>query len=282
MKSQFKFDARLVAFMTILVLSSVLVGLRAEAQPAKRHSALVMMGTYDTYHMNSKQVEAVSGLLTGYCKLAAHFSDNPADFTFDYIRKYDVVILYSGLSRDGDEKGPAKTALENVYRAVEAGTPLLTIHGGVHITTRDGGPELPKKLGTRYNDATHYPFQRFTIKVDKTHPITKGVEDFVALDEPYLLDMIDSDADILATYDPRRAAKASLLFGPDVSEDKKLGVTLSYEWAVQHERAPVLYTRVLGKGKIVMNFLGHDEQTLLNPSFRTLIDQSLQWLLGDR
>lgn len=276
-------DARLVSFMTFMVILLVsMEGLRAEDQPAKRHSALVMMGTYDTYHMSPEQVEAVSGLLTGYCKLAAHFSDNPADFTFENIRKYDVVILVSGLSRVDDNKGPTKTALENVFRAVEAGTPLLAIHGGFHITTRDGGPEIQEKIGSKYNEASHYPYQRFTIELDQTHPITQGVENFQALDEPYLLDMIASDANILASYDPRRVAKASLLFDSDASEERRKAHTLSHEWAEKNARASVLYTRELGQGKIVVNFLGHDEQTLYNPSYRILTEQSLQWLMGSR
>jgi len=282
MKPQSKFDAKLVCCMALLVFLSVSMGvLRAADPPPKRHSALVMMGTYDTYHMKPEQVEAVAGLLTGYCQLAANFSDNPADFTFENIRKYDVVVLFSALSRDAQGERPTKAALENVFRAVEAGTPVLTIHGGVHINTRDGGREIEEKIGCKYAKGSHYPYQRFTIKIDKTHPITKGVEDFVALDEPYRLDMIASDADMLASYDAR-SVHLSSLFGPDVPEARRVSVGLSHEWAKKTARAPVLYTRVLGKGRIVMNFLGHDEQTLRNPSFRTLTQQSLEWLMRER
>jgi type 1 glutamine amidotransferase len=282
MRLQSKFDIKLVCFTAALICLSLSLGaLRAADQPQQRHSALVMMGTYDTYHMKPEQVEAVADLLAGYCKLAANFSDNPADFTFENARKYDVIILFSALSRDAQGERPTKTALENVFRAVEAGTPLLTIHGGVNITTRDGGPNIEEKIGCRYAKGSHYPYQRLTVKIDKTHPITQGMEDFVVLDEPYRLDVIASDADILASYDPRVVNMSSLLV-PNLPEARKAAVVLSHQWAEKTAQAPVLYTRMLGKGKIVMNFLGHDEQTLRNPSFRTLTEQSLQWLLGER
>jgi type 1 glutamine amidotransferase len=267
-----------MAFLVILLFS--MEGLRAEDHSAQRRSALVMMGSYDTYHMKPEQTEAVAGLLTGYNQLAAHFSDNAADFTFENIRKYDLVILFSGLSREADDKELTHKALQNIFRAVEAGTPLLAMHGGFHITTRDGGSEIQEKIGAKYNEASHYPYQRFNIELDQSHPITQGVENFQALDEPYLLDMTASDVSILATYNPQLVAKASLLPAPP--EHPTEGNILSHEWAKTHIQATVLYTREIGKGKIVVNFLGHDEQTLYSPSYRTLTKQSIEWLLGER
>jgi type 1 glutamine amidotransferase len=53
---------------------------------------------------------------------------------------------------------------------------------------------------------------------------------------------------------------------------------LSHQWGEKTAQAPVLYTRVLGKGKMVVNILGHDEQSLRNPAVRALYEQSLNWL----
>jgi type 1 glutamine amidotransferase len=83
-------------------------------------------------------VDAFAGLLTGYCKLAANFSDDPADFTVENIRKYDLVVLCSAIRPNAQKENVTKTALENVFKAVEAGTPLLSVHGGVYNTTIDG------------------------------------------------------------------------------------------------------------------------------------------------
>jgi uncharacterized protein len=281
MRLQAKVDVKLVCSAAALVFLSISIGmLRAAEQPQKRHSALVMMGTNEAYHMEPEQIEAVAGLLTGYCKLAANFSDNPADFTFENARKYDVIILYSAFNRGIQGERPTKTALENVFRAVEAGTPLLAMHGGLYIAGREGSPELEEKLGCRYQAPT-FPYQRFTVKIDKTHPITEGVEDFAVLDEPYRLEVIAPGADILASYDARLVSVAGL-FGPNLPESQKRSITLTHQWAEKTARAPVLYTRVLGKGRIVTTLLGHDEGAWHNPSFRTLIEQSLNWLLEGR
>jgi len=270
-----------MAFLVILLFSAD--GLRADDHTAQRPSALVMMGSYDTYHMKPEQTEAVAGLWAGYNQLAAHFSDNAADFTFENIRKYDVVILFSGLSREADDREPTRKALQNIFRAVEAGTPLLAMHGGFHITTRDGGSEIQEKIGAKYNEASHYPYQRFIIELDQSHPITQGVENFQAQDEPYLLDMTDSNVNILGAYNVKRVAKASLLPDPDSpGQHPTEGNILSHEWAKTHTQAPVLYTREMGRGKIVVNALGHDEGSLYNPSYRTLMKQSIEWLLDER
>jgi type 1 glutamine amidotransferase len=249
--------------------------------PQKRKSALVMLGSKDAWHMAREQVDAVAGLLTGYCQLAANFSDDPADFTVENIRKYDVVILYSALRPNAQKENVTKVALENVFKAVEAGTPLLSVHGGVFNTSIDGSPEIEEKIGCKYVQGPHYPYQRFKVKIEKTHSITDGVTDFTVLDEVYRLEIRDPAAEILASYDA-----PSILMGrltrPGMSDAQKEQVRLSHEWADKAGQAPVLYTRVLGKGKIVVNILGHDEQALRNPAVRTLYEQSLNWLFSEK
>ena len=254
---------------------------KAGAWTQKRKTALVMLGSKDGWHMAPEQVDAVAGLLAGYCQLAAHFSDEPADFTVENIRKYDLVVLYSAMRPNAQKENVTKTALENVFKAVEAGTRLLSVHGGVYNTSIDGSPEIEEKIGCKYVKGPHYPYQRFKVKIEKAHPITDGVSDFQVLDEVYRLEMLDPAAEILASYDA-----PSVLMGrisrPGMSDAQKEQVRLSHEWADKAGQAPVLYTRVLGKGKIVVNILGHDEQALRHPAVRALYEQSLQWLFSGK
>ena len=247
----------------------------------KRKTALVMLGTKDTWHMAAEQVDALAGLLTGYCQLAAHFSDDPADFTVGNIRKYDLVILWSAFALNAQEEAPTKGALENVFKAVEAGTPLLSVHGGVYNTSIDGSPEIEEKIGCKYVKGPHFPYQRFKVKIEKAHSITEGVADFQVVDEAYRLEMLDPSAVILASYDARQVTLGSV-YRPGMKEEQKEEMRLNHQWAEKTAKAPVLYTRVLGKGKMVVNILGHDEAALRNPCVRTLTGQSLEWLFNER
>jgi type 1 glutamine amidotransferase len=255
---------------------------KSDAAPQKPKTALVMLGYKAKFHTRPEQVDAFAGLIAGYCHLAANFSDNPADFSVDNIRKYDVVILWSSLSTTGQKERPTQTALENVFQAVEAGTPVLALHGGIFHAAQqvDGSPEIEEKIGARYALGIHYPYQKFTIQIDKAHPITAGISDFDVLDEPYRIDMLAPDAEILATFDPKRTTVHPLSWG---NNDKlKQEILLSHQWAEKTTKAPVIYVRTLGKGKIVVNTLGHDEASLRNPSVRALTMQSIQWLLSGK
>jgi type 1 glutamine amidotransferase len=282
MKLQDKLTAMLIPAAVALALLSVSTGaLCAADQPKQRKSALVMLGNVDTWHIGTEQIDAVAGLLTGYCNLAANFSDNPADFTFENARKYDVIILYAALSPDAQNQQHTKEALQNIFRAVEAGTPLLAIHGGIHNATVYGGTEINEKIGSTYVNAAHFPYQRFNIKVAKGHPITAGVSDFRVSDEPYLIEMSARDAQILASYDAR-VVSISSPFRPGLAGASRDSLLLNHKWAEKTAESPLMYARTLGKGRIVMNALGHDGEALRSPVYRTLTQQSLDWLFGGR
>lgn len=282
MKLQDKLTAKLIPVAVALALLSVSTGaLCAADQPKQRKSALVMLGNVDTWHIGTEQIDAVAGLLTGYCNLAANFSDNPADFTFENARKYDVIILYAALSPDAQNQQHTKEALQNIFRAVEAGTPLLALHGGIHNATVYGGAEINEKIGSKYVNAAHFPYQRFNIKVAKGHPITAGVSDFRVSDEPYLIEMSARDAQILASYDAR-VVSISSPFRPGLAGASRDSLLLNHKWAENTAESPLMYARTLGKGRIVMNALGHDGEALRSPAYRTLTQQALDWLFGGR
>ena len=44
-------------------------------------------------------------------------------------------------------------------------------------------------------------------------------------------------------------------------------------------RAPLMYVKQLGAGKICVNAMGHDGAALRNPGFRQLTVQAVNWLL---
>jgi hypothetical protein len=254
------------------------VALGAAEPVAPRRTALVMLGGKDTWHLRPEQVDAFAGLLTGHCELAATFSDRAADFTFEHIRRHDLIVLYSALQPTAANRTPTKAALEEILRAVEAGTALLALHGGIFSPTMDGSPELARRVGAIYV-GPHYPYQRIPVKIAAAHPITAGVADFTVLDEPYRLELTAPGAVVLATYDARRIAVGSAA-APNTPPARREQILASHTWAEQNPRAPLLYTHTLGRGRIVAHALGHDEAALRHPALRTLVAQSVRWLLA--
>ena len=115
--------------------------------------------------------------------------------------------------------------------------------------------EFEKIIGGRYiisdddQKASNYRHDvEIPVKVvDKNHPITKGVDDFVIHDEVY------GNYKVSSTVNP-------LLTTTHPESGKIIGWTNNY-----------------GKSRIVYIQLGHDHYAYDNPKYRRLIKQSIDW-----
>ena len=85
---------------------------------------------------------------------------------------------------------------------------------------------------------------------DAHHPITEGLEDFTVRDEAYRGFYVRPDAHILLTTDHP---------------------------ANNHE---IAWTYRCGKSGIVYLQLGHDQAAYGHPSFRTLVERSIRWVIA--
>jgi uncharacterized protein len=83
---------------------------------------------------------------------------------------------------------------------------------------------------------------------DKTHPITQGVDDFDITDEVYRAYYVSSEAQILLRTDHPASG------------------------------GPLMWTHQFGKSKTVYFQPGHAESAYRNPSFRRLLERSIQWV----
>ena len=106
----------------------------------------------------------------------------------------------------------------------------------------------------------HPPIRRFRVKVvNKNHPITRGVRDFVVTDEQHFM-----------TYqkDPKHLLLQS------VNEDgltyKNLGTTSAAGWAYEY-----------GKGRVCYLAPGHMLTDLWNPEYEKLQKNAVRWLLRE-
>lgn len=112
---------------------------------------------------------------------------------------------------------------------------LRFVEGGVD--SPDERPDVMTVLGSQF--VAHPPIGPFTVEVaDRDHPLTRGIDDFEVVDELYLS---RTTASIDVLMQTRFAGEATGFIQQDWPE------TI----------VPILYTRDIGKGRIVYNTLGH-------------------------
>lgn len=150
---------------------------------------------------------------------------------------YVINAMAPRISRRGIEAMAAKVA---------GGAGLVALHA-TNVTPADieDNEGFFSLIGSRF--VKHPDFTRFPVKPGTPHPITDGVGEFHADDEPYEIEITAGNAKVLATG----------------------------EW--EGASHPIVYVREQGKGRICYIALGHDGRAWSNPGFRKLLAQASAW-----
>ena len=178
------------------------------------------------------------------------------EFTFDWIEDarvlsaeimdvYPLVILTkSNNVSSADQTGWMTDSVQDFFAEyVRKGNGLLAIHSGT--AGYDQMPVLRSLLGGIFVD---HPEQcPVTVKPQVGHPLAAGSFPFTLQDEHYFVTMDDPQADVFMT-------------------------TIS-----QHGEQPGAWRRVEDSGRVVVLTPGHNVDVWLNPSFQTLLLNSLRW-----
>ncbi len=159
--------------------------------------------------------------------------------------EYDVLLFYGG---------PQNNALQDkaVENFVEEGGGLVALH---HASAT-GSKAWINLIGGRFTG--HPPISNVeVILTNEGHPITKGVDGkFTLFDEAYKHQMAKVKVTPLAKLKERPGDK-----NPDPNLD-------------------ILWTRDVGKGRVVYNALGHGKEAWSNPNWQKLVVQSVLWAAG--
>jgi len=141
---------------------------------------------------------------------------------------------------------------------VETGGALYALHNSSHISL--SSKDYREVMGGAYID--HPALRPFKVSVvNKEHPITRGVQDFMVNDEQHFV-----------TYD--KDPKYILLRSEnidgltDISEGKDLGAKAIAGWAYD-----------FGKGRVVFTAVGHTLHALWQPEYFKLQKNAVKWLL---
>lgn len=174
------------------------------------------------------------------------------------LSEYDVLVDYLTDSTLTDEQ------LDDLLSFVRGGGGYVGVHCASDLTSEastdpddvidhreEPHEELRDLLGGHF--VTHPEQQDVAVEiVDRDHPVTEGIDDFTAFDEPYQV-VVDDDIRVLARMD---------------RDDDLDGM-------------PVAWVTEYGDGRVFYLSLGHTEEALTHPTVRTLLSRGARWTAGD-
>jgi uncharacterized protein len=171
-------------------------------------------------------------------------------------KKYDVIAMYDMCS------GFSPKQQENFVALLKTGIGVVSMHH--NMGAHQKWDEFRKIIGGTFCTADRVIdgalFKPLTWKddqtinvtvVDKDHPITKGVEDFVIHDETYGGYWVAPDVKVLLKTD---------------HSGNKPG--------------PLAWTTKYGNSRVAFLMLGHDHHAWQNPNYPKLLGQSIHWAAG--
>ena len=168
---------------------------------------------------------------------------------------YDVIVMYnmtqniSQKRQDNFKKllgrGIGIVALHHNIGAFQKWDEFKKISGGKYYLKPTKEGEVERRGSTYKHDID------MEIKIaDRSHPITRGLKDFVIHDEGYKYCGFEKDNHVLLTTE-------------HAASDKTLA-----------------WVRRYGKTRVCGIMLGHDGKAYANPNFRKLLSQAIQWSAG--
>ncbi len=203
---------------------------------------VLIVGDYENgpYHPLSGVDEVIKGAIGDQHEVTC---------TEDYdamcdVTAYDLLISYTDCWRPEDTVSAAQAA--GVISYVANGGKLLVLHGGISLQKRC---ELIPVMGAKF--VSHPKMAEMTVHMlDEEDPITKGVQDFVTVEEPYQY-----------AFDP-------------FSE-----ITHLAEYQIDGKTYPHSWKKSYCKGEVVYLMGGHTAAIIAEEGNATLIKNAVAYLL---
>ncbi len=158
---------------------------------------------------------------------------------------YDVLLCYGG---------PQANELQE--RALEK---FLEDGGGIvalHHSSANSSKAWIRMIGGSFAGHIAGTHKLNVVLTDVKHPVTAGVEPFEIVDEEYKHKQADVERTVLAKFKER----------PPGSDQKA--------------NMDIIWTREVGKGRVVYNALGHGKEAWENPAWQKITLQSICWAAG--
>ncbi|MBF9149381.1 ThuA domain-containing protein [Novosphingobium jiangmenense] len=204
--------------------------------------------------------------------------------TLETLKGYDVVLLnYSSRWNYADpvQHVWSDSAFKALYQYVREGGGLVAYHSS--FTWGRDIPEYKKLIGGAMEPGSsrRAPPGAFPVHlVDRTHPITAGMREFVwtynddmytnmAMDPEAKIHVLATAHDAASAYDPR-------LTGPKYPAAAYTPEKLKAMKGIDADH-PQVWTADYGKGRVFSITLGHDEVSLHFQPLQTLLLRGTEW-----
>lgn len=227
-----------------LLLTLVLVSVESLAQQ-KYHSSEILIVGGGTHHnfdrwfnLEDSKILAEAGAETRYTEYPEHIQE--------VLPEIDILYL------SNNQPLPDADLRQSIFDFIESGNDLLLVHAAIWYNWEDW-PEYNQKLvGGGSN--SHPPYGEFEVQVvDSGHPVMNSVpETFRIKDELYRFEKDKNGSDIQVL------AKG---IEPDNGDEY-----------------PVVWTVDYGEGRIVCITLGHDGEAHTHEAYKTILQNSVEWL----
>ena len=166
------------------------------------------------------------------------------------LASFDAVVFYDMPKTITDEEK------NSYYRLLKAGKGLLFLHHS--ICAYQDWPEFKSIIGGKYYEkekddkfgvsSYQHDVDFYVQMVHTSHPVTKGMKDFVLHDEVYgNLEVLPEIYPLLSTDHP----KSNILIG----------------WTLKKENSKIVFVQP-----------GHDKNSYANPDYRRLIKQAINYI----
>lgn len=204
---------------------------------------ILVLGNYQNtamYHPLDGVEEQLKEIFDGVAKLIC--TDDTRKLLTLTAEHFDGVISYLDIwdSVLAEEEAQALEAF------VKGGGGLLALHNGISIQGREN---LKKMVGAKF--LTHPAQEKLLfVPTNEKHPVTKGVESFSMMEEPYQFEFAD------------------------------VPYTLLFNYSYHGLNYPAGWCREVNSGRVVFLTPGHTAEKFKDLQYRKLIFNSMCWCMG--
>lgn len=190
-------------------------------------------------------------------------TENGAAFDPAILARFDAVV-FNNVS--GDVFTPSQRAALKAF--IERGGGFVGVHGAGGDTSYDWRWYVDRLIGAQFKGHPMNPqFQRATVRVeDKAHPATQGLPaDWQRIDEWYAFEKSPRGpgTGILLTLDEKTYPNHKM-FGRDLA------------MGADH---PIAWWHCTGKGRTLYSAMGHQASAYVEPAYRTMLTNAVDWAL---
>lgn len=243
-----------IIFLRIFLLIQILMITGCKNQGVKdRINVLILSGKNN--HEWQKTTPLLANVLRNANLFSINVTESPDTLTYNNLRNYDVLIS-NWNSWPDNEFRMTKEWEDDLFEYVNNGGGILFFHAGAS-SFYNWAEYHQMGIGRWGNNTSHG--KQTTGKVcefDQNHPITKGLRDFLIVDEIWEKTDIYSGVQAIAM------------------------VTATDETDGHLIREPAVFVNNIGKGRTFFTILGHDERALLNSGLQTILLRAAEWCAG--